>query len=147
MAKKNYVVILPNGSEYFGEADPSERIFGSVQSLCDEAIRSSDIRTPRKNPQPVALQVFRLDAEKGKLNRVPCGRYEAMPYLQQITPEEFSNEMEEILSQVPEAFRSFLRKHGDSSNMEDTLRKTDEMAGGLMGAISRYNNEVKSKKK
>jgi hypothetical protein len=141
MAKDSYVAVLPDGKEHFGEWEPDTRKHFSdkKKSLAEEAVREAGMTTKRKDPQTVKVTVFRMEIQKGKLVRLNAGTYEVQPPLERMTSEEYEVELAEILSPLPEEFRSFVSSKayevGHSAGYEEVINEARELAYNLNQAV------------
>lgn len=145
----NYVAVLPDGTEvYHDQAIESDRRFQkSADEICQKIVRDTNIRTSRKNPEKVTISLYRLNIIKGKLQKTKLGDYKVTPYLAPITLEEFNQESEEILSEIPAEFHSYIRQEAwdraHSSGMEEVLNIITRMVDGLAEPIAEYAERMK----
>lgn len=133
-----YVVVFPNGFEYFGELD-TKRL---QESLCNEAVHKSGLTTTRKARGVVAVQVFRLDIKDGKLGRTHTGDFSIeLPYAP-MTHSEYEAEMAKLLEPLAVEFHPFVwhiaYEHGHSSGY-------DEVVNILVDCVAAYNKRVLAK--
>lgn len=142
--KKNYVAVLPDGTEIF--TDVSSPSLYSAERICGEAVRSSELRTPRVNPTMVKVDLFSLEIEKGKLKRRYIGEYEVMPYKERMTEPEYRNEMKNIVSQLPEEFRGYVESRawddGHSAGYEEVVSLAESMVDELLPCIDKYTKRI-----
>ncbi len=135
-----YVVVFPDGKEYFGEDKGETGFFKfSVDDLAREAVRKSGIRSPRKNPIQISVRVFRLEIEKGQLVRHLVKNMSIQPYLEDRTKEEYETELKQILAEIPKEFQSFVSgkawDDGHSSGYEEVLSIASDLVGDLKPCI------------
>ncbi len=145
--KHQYVAVLPDGTEFFGEAeDGSSLLSGSPENVCEQAVRKAGLTTPRANPQKVKVGLFRLEIKEGKLERRPCGTKEVMPYLERMTEDEYATEMMDILGPLPEAFRQFVRSQaydrGHSAGYEEVISIASDLASELLPCCKEYATQL-----
>ena len=152
MLKDKYVAVLPNGSEHFGEWEENRRGDSyERQKLCDDAVRNFDMTTPRRKPVAVKVELFRLDVINGQLVRKSCGMFDVTPPLERMTDDEYTEEMNEILKELPKEFRSYVQSaaydRGHSSGCEEIVSIASEMADELVSCIVAYTKRIKAELK
>lgn len=144
--KTQVVAVLPNGKEYFGHIEEGWRKAADVAA---DAVRKSDIRTPRRNPQTVKVQMYRMDIEDGQLVRRSLGGYNIMPYMEAMTEKEFSQERDELLADIPQEFHSYISsqayERGHSSGMEEVINYMKDIVSSIRQPIADYTARLKTK--
>jgi hypothetical protein len=142
-----YVAILPDGTEFFGENNEKNQFFKAtgLENICEQAVRKAKLTTPRKEPKPVKVELLRLEINEGKLVRVPVGTYNIIPSKERMTDEEYETELSEMLETIPEAFRKFVRTKayddGHSSGLEECLNIAESLVSDLIPCIREYTKQ------
>jgi hypothetical protein len=152
MDKTSYVAVLGT-EEQFGEFyHQGTKAFGenlNKKGLAEQLVRRLGLTTPRKDPQKLKVDVFRLDIVQGQLKRVPVGTYDVQPYLERMTDEEYADELKDILSDVPEEFWPFVKSQswdrGHSSGNEEVISYARELVGELAPCIAAFEKKKKKK--
>lgn len=138
------VAILPDGTEYFGEV--TGRVGSQARDVAEAAVRKAKLTTSRKNPVEVTVQVYQIAAKDGELTRRSIGEIVVMPTLERMTQEEYTEEMESILSDLPEEFRLFVSQQsweeGHSAGYEEVVNYAQDYAYSLASAIKAYNQRM-----
>jgi hypothetical protein len=137
--KQQYVAVLPDGTEFFADAEDGN-------DVCEQAVRKAGLTTPRAKRQKVKVGLFQLFIRDGKLDRRPCGTKEVMPYLERMTENEYDAEIAEQLSELPESFHGFVRnhayEHGHSSGLEEMLNIASELISNLAPCVKEYATQL-----
>lgn len=141
----NYVAILPDGKEFFGEIpdkpDRIDRHRHFDRELCENAVRKSGLMATRRNPVNVKIPLYRFQITNGEMKRVFVGTYEITPPLEPMTTPEYEEEMEEICSDIPEEFHPFIRSEswdrGHSAGMEECVSIARDLVYALKPCIAR----------
>lgn len=96
----------------------------------------------------VRVVVFRLyiDEKTHQMARARSSEYQIQPWLEPMTEAEYAAEMEEILAELPEEFRSFVRGHawseGHSAGYEVILIARD-LVEVLSPAVANFTRRIK----
>ncbi len=142
-----YVAVLPDGTEYFGENNEKNQFFRAtaLENICENAVRKAKLTTPRKSPKAVKVELLRLEINEGKLVRIPVSTYNIMPYKERINDQEYETELSEMLETIPEAFRQFVRTKayddGHASGMEECLNIAESLISDLIPCIREYTKQ------
>lgn len=144
---ENYVAVLPDGAEYFGECgDHWER-----SQLASEAVRESGLKCSRKNPQDVPVTVFRLGIVKGNIVRHQIETVKVSMPLEPMTEAEFESAIAESLNGIPPEFRGAVHQvawdDGHAHGYEEVLSHADTMIDWLAPVIAAYTKRITAKKK
>jgi hypothetical protein len=145
---KQYAVVIAGKDDYFGEIDTSSRMVNhDIARLCEEAVRKHGFTSPRKTPTPVACEVFALEIKAGKLERRRVGLKSIMPPLEQMTSDEYHQELSEILESLPVEFRSYVSgaawDSGHSAGHVEVIGIARGMALNLRPCIEQYTKRLK----
>lgn len=145
---RNFVAVLPDGTEHFQEMRGTPfRFSNEPQDVASLAVREAGLTTKRSNPQTVKVLVHELEIKKGKLVRGSPWTFEITPSLEAMTEAEFNAEMKNILSGLPEEFHTVVQcdswDHGHSSGYEEVLSYATELAGRLAPVVEVYTNRAK----
>jgi hypothetical protein len=124
-----YVVVFPDNSEHFLEIDSMAK--KTIEEICRDAVRSKNLTTSRKDPQEVVVKLFALSIRDGKLERRNCGNCKVMPYLEQMTSEEFT-----------EFVFSFSWDSGHSSGYEEVVGIASSLASDLLPCIKKFQKRI-----
>lgn len=147
MAKtENYVAVLPDGTEYFGEAmDHYE-----LGQLAREAVREKGLRCNRKKPESIQVKVFRLSIVKGQITRHQTNTVPVDIPLEPMTMPEYNVASDEAVASLPEEFRGPVQRaawaEGHSNGYEEVIHHAEEMADWLEPAIAAYTKRITAKK-
>ena len=137
--KRQYVAVLPDGTEYFGEAY-------NGHSVCEDAVRRLNLTTPRANPQKVSVKLFELVIMDGNLKRLARATQEVLPSLERMTEEEYNSELREILKPLPVEFHAFIThqayEQGHSAGYEEVIGIARDLANDLLPCINDYRGGV-----
>ena len=143
--KRTYVVIFPDQSEHFQEISYHSENF-HAKGICEDAVRAKKLKTSRKNPQKVAVELFAVEVSKGELKRRKIGNYEVMPYLERMTGEEYNEELMQALEELPEEFQNYARQaawqRGHSAGYEEVVNIAKEIVSDLLPHIKRYQRRI-----
>lgn len=146
--KKSFVVVFPDRTEYYMDFPASRPV--ACKQICEEAVHRSPLRTPRANPTPVKVRLFSLEITRGGVTRGYIGEYEVMPYLERMTEPEYRNEMKNIVSQLPEEFRSYVERRayadGHSAGYEEVVSHAESMLDELLPCIDKYTKRITKSK-
>lgn len=146
--KKNYVVVFPDGTEYFKEDLISSH--HDCKKLCEEAVYRSTLKTSRAAPTPIKVKLFSIEIIKGKLDRMFIGEYEIMPNTEPMTDFEYLEEMKNILSVVPEEFRYYVENEaydkGHSSGYDEVIMLARSIVWDMTPCIEKYRLRLLNKK-
>jgi len=144
--KRSYVVVFPDGHEHFAEVQRFHPESFNPKGICEDAVRQRKITTSRKNPQKVAVELFALEINQGQLKRRKVSNYEVMPYLDSMTADEYNEELQEAIDDLPPEFQEFVRSssydRGHSSGYEEVVNIAKEMAGDLLPYVQRYQKRI-----
>ncbi len=139
MSMKNYVAVLPDGSEHYEDSYDARQV-------AQDVVRKAGITTSRKNPQQVSVKVYELTIKAGKVHRGYGSDIKVMPYRIPMTETEFNEEMREITDQVPEAFRPYVTSEswdrGHSDGYEEVVLIAGNIVHALLPGIKRYTNDL-----
>jgi len=144
------VIHKPDGTteEYF---DTIEKDFLSEhfkKFAQDTLWFKSNLRTPRKNPVPVKVEVYTFKINKGKLEKNLAGTYNLIPSKERLTKEEYESELKEVLSDIDSCFHGFVRKRAyDGNGYEESLNIAEDLVSDLSSAIEQYKNKLTLKNK
>lgn len=111
-SSRSFVVLLPGGKEHFVEAIPWKAGYSTkdwYKDICEEAVRKKGLKTSRKNPQKVAVELFALEINQGELKRRKVGNYEVMPPMERMSSEEYEESLQEALDDLPQEFQEYIR--------------------------------------
>ena len=139
--KKSYVAVLASGVEYFLEAEP-----GNPRSICEEAVRNSGLKTSRKSPQMINVELFAIEISQGQLKRRKVVNCEVYPPFARMTSEEFAEIQENLVEDLPDEFQAYVRQtaweRGHSSGYEEVAQIVGEMVGDLAPVVQTYTNRI-----
>lgn len=142
-----YVAVLGEEEEFI-ECDPFDRIKGCAKTAAETLVRRLKLKTPRRDPKSVSVQVFRLVIERGALKRYPAGAYDIMPSLEEMTSDEYDVEMHSILERIPQEFWPFVQEHswneGHASGHEQVMYIAKELVDNLAPCIHNYCQKLAS---
>lgn len=143
----NYVAIFGTEEEYKEfDSHPKDH---ELKELADSIIRRLKITTPRNNPEKVKVGVYKLEIDKGQLNRRLVKTFEIMPYRERMTQEEYDGELESILKQVPEDFRQYVRdqswEDGHSAGLEEVISIAQDIVDKIDPCIEKFKKRHKIK--
>jgi hypothetical protein len=145
--KKTYVVVFSDNSEHFKEIPVTGRLDEfAIKQICADGVRAKKLTTSRKNPQPVAVELFALEVSDGQLKRRKIGNYEVTPPLERMTTVEYNEEIEEAIDELPPEFQEYVRQsswdRGHSSGYEEVVNVAKEIASDLLPYIERYQKRI-----
>lgn len=150
---RNYVVILPDGSESFHDVRwDADRRFneGKLHDMALTAIRQAKMTTPRKNPQAVTVQVARLEIKQGQVVRSGLTPLSVTPPAAPMTEVEFNEEMAEVTAELPEEFAAYVARKawedGHANGYEEVASIAGNMASELKPVVAKYTDRLKKKK-
>ncbi len=151
--KTSVVAVLPDGAEHFEDIRPfgGRRDVGMTlrdyETVAENAVRKKGLTTPRSNPVPVKVSVFKLEIKGGKLDRNKVKDFPITPPLERMTDAEYNSEMAELLAELPEEFRSYVSSesydHGHSAGYEECVSIARSMVHGLKPVIDAYTKRIK----
>jgi hypothetical protein len=142
---KDLVMVLPDGTEihYSGYCPNGSNVNWSsldYSSKCRDAVYSAKLTTPRKNPTQVVVQVFELKLKEGKVEKRSVGTWDVTPPLERLTGSEYKQEMEDLLSKIPEEFHSFVKEmcYDRSDSFEERINMAEDMTNALEECFHKY---------
>lgn len=146
MVKEQLVAVLPDGTEHFEElryfTDRHRSIDSDFRLICENAVRKAGLTTPRHDPVPVQVGLFDLEIQAGKLGRRKIRAFDIMPPLERMTDAQYSDEMQEILSEVPVEFRSYVASEsydrGHSAGYEECTNIAQSIVAALKPCIEAF---------
>jgi hypothetical protein len=101
-----------------------------------------DYKSPRKNPITIKVKVYRLDIVEGALVRKFIKDEVVQPSLERMTDEEYVEEMNELLKDIPKEFHDFVRNdsydRGHSAGMEEVISHACDLVFNLKPCIEAY---------
>lgn len=143
--KRSYVVVFPDGFEHFSEIQYHPESF-NAKRICEDAVRARKITTSRTNPQKVAVQLFGLEINKGELTRRLVINCEVFPALERMTGDEYNEELQTALDDLPEEFQEFVRStawdRGHSAGYEEVVLIAQNIASDLRPYVERYQKRI-----
>lgn len=148
MAEKiNYVAVLPDGTEvpYESEVD---RHFGAerAEEICRKIVSRSSLRSSRRNPERVSVELFRLDIVGVAIARRSRGVFHILPPPADMTAAEYEEEMANAVSGLPIEFQSLVRsqayERGHSAGYEEVVSLAEGLASELQPAILAYQRRL-----
>jgi hypothetical protein len=136
-----FVVVLPNGTEYYAE----QMVYQTVQLICEQAVRNAGLTTSRSNPIPVMVDLFQLVITDGKLVRQGMGKKEVMPPMAPMTKAEYEIKLNVIGDTLPMDCRNFVihqaYDRGHSAGYEEILNIARDLTDDLLPCIRCYEKE------
>lgn len=146
---EHYVAVCKeNGFEYTGEIDTDTKWLGHAkQRIRDECVRKSGLKNTRKNPNRIVkVELFKLVIEQGKLVRQFAGRFVATPPLERMTEQEYNEEWNELLKDIPKEFHSFIMsdcyERGHSAGYEEVINYAHEMCHNIKEPIKKFKESL-----
>ena len=114
---------------------------------CRYAVYSAKLTTPRKNPTQVVVRVFELRLKEGKVEKRSVGAWDVIPPLERLTSPEYKQEMEDLLSDIPEEFHSFVRDicYDKCDSFEERIDLAGTIVCKLKECVDKYTNRVSNK--
>jgi hypothetical protein len=150
--KLDFVVVLPSGVESNHEVlyyDDGRRQNNSAQRAAEEAVRQAKLTTSRKEPQTVRVKVFALSIKLGTLVRSPAGTFDIMPPLERMTEDEYTDELNELLADLPDEFKNYVSQtayeEGHSAGYEEVITCARNIVCNLKPAVDAYTKRLKGK--
>lgn len=150
--KKNYVAVLPDGSESNHELwyyDDGRRQHNHREAA-EQAVRDAGITTPRNaETRTVRVRVHELTIEKGALKRSHGVDFDITPPMARMTDDDYTRELAEALDGLPPEFAAFVSEKayddGHSAGYEEVVSLARGMAYSLKQAVDKYNARLKIK--
>jgi hypothetical protein len=146
--KIHLVAILPDGKEYFEDIINSEHFWDrTLDQVGKNAVRKAGLTTSRKNPVKVSVDFFKLEIKDGKLNRVKVKTLPITPDLNPMTKDEFIQEIEDVLSGIPEEFHSFVSTEYNErgSGYEEQVGVARDIVQILAPCVWKYRQRISTK--
>lgn len=149
--KKNFVAVLPDGTEHFEELSmfsPRGWSHHDYERVCENAVRNARLTTPRNNPDCVKVDLFVVSIQNGSLNRHKVGNYSITPPLERMTDSDFNAEMRDILGEIPEEFHSYVSSEswdrGHSAGYEECVSIARSIVFSLKPCIESYRVKLQA---
>ena len=133
--------------EVYFEADPKDSKSSlSIRGNVERIIRESKITTPRKNPKMLLVNVFSLCPKDGKLARKHHSNFEIYPPLSLMTPDEFKEEQDKLLKDIPKefhgAFSGVAWDNGHSAGLEEVILVLSDLISNFKQSIEDYEKRL-----
>jgi hypothetical protein len=151
---KNLVAVLPDGKDYFAAINfrAGENRQSLYRDVAQDAVRKAGITTPRKDPKTVHVKMFVLKIDNGQLKREEITGYDVTPPMVRMTENEFYQEREELVMELPVEFHSAVNQmaweHGHSAGYEEVINYLRELVSNLKPCIEKYKaNHLKGTEK
>lgn len=138
-----------NDQKFYREFDPSKNgnHSGELESFAKEAVSSFKLKTNRKAPKKIKVEIWNQSANNGKLTERQVTSFEIMPELPPMDKEEFAQEQERLLAAIPDEFHGFVSyrawDQGHSSGYEEVLLYVTELVDELKGPIKEFEVRLK----
>lgn len=153
--KRNYVAVLPDGTEHPFELINYSRDRGfakhDIEAKLRQVVADAGLRTSRKEPQTVSVQCFQLVINGAALQRNPAGTFQITPPPHRMTQDEFNEEQAELLKFAPEEFHSALShkawEDGHSAGYEEVILLLQGLVDWIDAPLKAYTARIQSKKK
>ncbi len=148
--KRNYVAILPDGSEAPFEIDVVEHGFRlhvttAIERAITQIVNNAGIRTDRRGT-PIKIKYHQLVINGIQLQRSPPSHCDVVPYPARMTDEEFEAEQADLLKDIPPEFHSALRmvayENGHSAGMEECITELRPLVNMLKAALPAYTARI-----
>ena len=141
--KKSLVIILPDGTEHFCEADIGR--FKNYHNVATDVVYKAGLTTSHDNPQRAIVKVYELTIVNGEIKRNFIKTCDVELPFAKLTEAEYEAKLEYILVWLPPAFRSFVSsqawERGHSGGYEEVLLIADDLTDGLKVAIMEYERQ------
>lgn len=146
----NYILKVKD-QEYRFSKDRSRNLssfdrIDPFQSEIRTALSKLNITTSRFDPENVVVEVFEITYKDGEEKLQRQFRKEIQPPYEPLTAEHFYKLTDEVLSDLPEEFISYVRNtaydRGHSSGYEEVYQITKEMVDDLKPLIQAYNKRM-----
>lgn len=142
----NYVIVLPDKSEYFYEANPNNPMF-TFKDLAYKAVCEAGLTTSRDNLESVFVNILSLHIKDGKLIRkVERNNLPIEPPLARMTQMDFDRRQKEILASLPEEFHGFVNnqawERGHSAGFEEVISIMENLAEALEIPVADYCSKI-----
>jgi hypothetical protein len=135
--------------EVYFEADPKDSKSSlSIRGNVERIIRKSGYTTPRKNPKMLLVNVYSLCAKDGKriLTRSHHSNFEIYPPLARMTEDEFNEEQEKLLKDIPKefhgAFPGVAWDNGHSAGLEEVISVLSDLISNFKQPIEDYGKRL-----
>jgi flagellar biosynthesis/type III secretory pathway protein FliH len=153
--KVKFVAVF-QGHEAFGDIfvpEKNDRIDQmsyrqAKEELARKAVEQAGIRNERGDFSTVKVELFKLTvASNGaSVERTSVNPVEIQPYQKALTEAGFESEQEELLKDIPEEFRPFIREkawhEGHSAGYEEVLSYVRGLVHGLKDPIAKYAAKI-----
>jgi hypothetical protein len=143
--KRSYVVVFSDKYEHFSEIQYHPESF-NAKRICEDAVRARGLKTSRKNPQKVAVQLFGLEISKGELTRRLVINCEVFPALERMNEDEYSEELLVAIEDLPLEFQQYVRstawERGHSAGYEEVVLIAQNIASDLKPHVERYQKRI-----
>lgn len=94
----------------------------------------------------VEIKVYRVMVVNLEIKLENYKTLEVEPYVRAMTSEDYTLDMEKLLSEIPQEFRAYVSyqayERGHSSGYEDTYDIAQDIVSGLVGPIKEYTKRL-----
>lgn len=119
-----------------------------IRRFAEEALRQAGIVQERDQQQAVAVEIYSLTLQGGRVQRQLLRTLVLQPPVKPRTAEEFHREESELLAKLPEAFRGMVGhsawERGHSSGYDEVLLIANELVYDLLPAIKTYAETLRT---
>lgn len=135
----NFVSVLPDGTEYFGEGSTPD-------AQARMAVSESGQTCSRNDPVTVPVKVYELKIAKGQLTRRLLQTVSVQLPFAPMTEAEFYAEQADELSDLPPDFHGFISSYawerGHAYGYEEVLGHVRDLTFGLRTPIITYTTRI-----
>lgn len=148
MFVKQYVAILPNGKEVQFDFRPTDREKSPTSTSRELFLIVADAgyTTHRNESKPIVVKIKTVSVKDLKIVYGPERLLQVMPPLQRMTEEEFIEEQETLLKDIPEEFQPFLRTQawdeGHSAGYEEVINILQALSYAIKKPIEDYTKRL-----
>jgi hypothetical protein len=150
LEKRHFMVVLPGDVKVFKDLEHDSRswsVQNSIRSMAQEVVWASKLTTPRKNPQSIKAKVFEQRIQNGQIEDKFISEFDIQLALERMTYEDYTIEVEEILSCLPVEFKGFVLDTlaDERASYEEKVDVAREIVGRLAPTVERYTERILKK--
>jgi len=147
MEFRNYVVIMPDGTESFHDVNCAFSTRTALHDVVNKAISKSKLTCSRSDPKTIKVKVYRLNLREGQVTRASVGEMETTLPFAPMTDAEYEQEMQDVVAGLPLEFKIFVEAQayirGHSAGYEEVVAVARSIADSLKPAVDQYITRMK----